>query len=382
MISRYKDSIIRESYIELGNIAITVVNAVQGKGNARTSTIKALYNRGIKIRLLLKGLMFEDRLSDETINRYLDCLVKLAQIRRFGAAPVIALSNTNKLLLFTKGKDGINIKGDPGDDATVDVVEDTGEDQIVVTETIVGGIKTFKLKFVEYVQPSIIMAINTGALSGDTYQTNKKIREQGETLTVPLKITLTKGSKDVISSAITTPSSLDTTYQTLLDLVTLNSVGSQVINMNHAGIDSAQSYIGNIADEDNTPSSSDSLSFVYPFLFGFSTLALTESNLYTQLTKMIQNQGDKTFPLNGTDGYPYFGYPSEYGALSIIKDGNGFNVTDLFERLGAGGVLIPGGFINVVAPVGASFSGWSKEYIFYRHKLKTDVSNQQYQAIF
>ena len=67
---------------------------------------------------------------------------------------------------------------------------------------------------------------------------------------------------------------------------------------------------------------------VYPYFYGFSSTssnsqAITQANAMSETTKRIDIMGSQSLSLSGT-GYLHFIYPSSYGTLSNILDGNGF----------------------------------------------------------
>jgi hypothetical protein len=73
--------------------------------------------------------------------------------------------------------------------------------------------------------------------------------------------------------------------------------------------------------------------FIYPFLHGMSSDSnLVQGNIYTSLTRLLQNQGNKTILLNGITQTIYFAYDSNYPDLSKILDNNGFDVTANFTQ--------------------------------------------------
>jgi len=257
-INPLKDQIITEAYIALGDLSFRIVTGLR-TSNAGTTQIKDWWDATTKIRYIIKALEFEPRLTDIVINNFLDCLVALADIRSFGAAPSLALGNTKPQIIFTQGLKGDTGTGIDGDDATVDVKPKTGEDQIKVDDIPASGPtpRTFDLSFVAFVAPSI-----TQVIVGST------VLEESATVTNLVRTTLTRGSEDVTASVFT-PSALDATYQGLLDLATLNAGGlgaTQVIDINDAGVTADKSYSADITDGivSPVPVATSSVNFVYP----------------------------------------------------------------------------------------------------------------------
>lgn len=115
-------------------------------------------------------------------------------------------------------------------------------------------------------------------------------------------------------------------------------------------------------------SNTSNVSFIYPYLWGMSTVAgLNGSSLYNAFTKQIVVSGDKTVSLIGNVTYIYFAYPSTYPALTSIIDPNGFEVIGNFEYSSSVSVSSNG-----------LFSDWTTNYRVYRTKLVSDP-NGNYQ---
>lgn len=80
-------------------------------------------------------------------------------------------------------------------------------------------------------------------------------------------------------------------------------------------------------DGTTTFTSSVNVNFVYPYFYGFyatsSFVAASINNSLSSLSKEVDIATNQTLPLAGT-GYLYFMYPSTYGALYRIYDGNDF----------------------------------------------------------
>lgn len=108
--------------------------------------------------------------------------------------------------------------------------------------------------------------------------------------------------------------------------------------------------------------------YVYPFYYGATATDLSSATgtaLETaSLTKLTQTKGNKGVTLAATSQYLYFAYPSRYGDLASIKDGNNFDVTSGFTKYT---VTINGG------------NGWSNvSYNLYRSTNTTSISSQTY----
>jgi hypothetical protein len=171
------------------------------------------------------------------------------------------------------------------------------------------------------------------------------------TNTTPTLITLVS---DFSSSML---GSADTTYDEPAFSVT-NSTGAEV----------SHTWTLVAADSQNTDSSTKTIRWVYPFFYGEDTSDLSGgTGIETSLTKSVSRKGDKTFGINATNEFIYFAYPASYGDLSIILDGNGFNVTSSFTKHTA----------NVTPPV----SGVARSYNIYKSNSVTTI-NQNFQFKF
>jgi hypothetical protein len=171
------------------------------------------------------------------------------------------------------------------------------------------------------------------------------------TNTTPDTITLTS---DFSSPTFT---GADTTYDEPAFSVT-NSTGAEVSHTWTLGVTDYQS---------SSDSSSKTIRWVYPFFYGEDTTDLSGGTGIENLTKNVSRKGDKTFGINATNEFIYFAYPASYGDLSIILDGNGFNVTSSFTKHTA----------NVTPPV----SGVARSYNIYKSNSVTTI-NQNFQFKF
>lgn len=118
-------------------------------------------------------------------------------------------------------------------------------------------------------------------------------------------------------------------------------------------------------------STTKTVNFIYPYLWGMSTTAgLSGNSLYTEFTRQIQSQGNKTVSMIGTAKYIYFCYPASYPALSSILDPNLFQAISSFEY-------------SASVPVTSSglSTDWMTSYKVYRTKLISDP-NGNFQFIY
>jgi len=132
-------------------------------------------------------------------------------------------------------------------------------------------------------------------------------------------------------------------------------------------------------------SANATVEFVYPYLNAWSTVdaVLTGSgittlfsDINTSYSKVINNYGSQSISLLNptTPRYLYFMYPSIYGTLSAIKDGNDFS-----ESLTGGSWTYS---YNVVITDPAS-GNWSTAYNIYKKTVLSTISpSQTYKFIF
>lgn len=91
-------------------------------------------------------------------------------------------------------------------------------------------------------------------------------------------------------------------------------------------------------DNDGSPtvinSTSRTVSFIYPYLYGLSsTPGLEGAALYSAMvSKSLTTEQDKAGYLWGTGTYIYFCYPSSYSPLTSILDPNNFELISSFDH--------------------------------------------------
>lgn len=132
-----------------------------------------------------------------------------------------------------------------------------------------------------------------------------------------------------------------------------------------------QSWV--FGSESGTISDSKTVYGVYPVLYGVSSSDYTGGgvNPYANLTKLVQQEGNKTLTLNGS-GYIYFAIPktwSDYN-LSQIIDQNGFNVTASFTA-----------YDVTISSTGKDYDWVNVPYKLYRLNTTTTISNASYQFL-
>lgn len=80
-----------------------------------------------------------------------------------------------------------------------------------------------------------------------------------------------------------------------------------------------------------TSVASTTLTGIYPYFYGYSSLSNMTTIGLGNLTKLVQSKSNKTLPINGT-GNLFFAYPKDYGTLSAIVDNGGFTASASFSR--------------------------------------------------
>lgn len=91
--------------------------------------------------------------------------------------------------------------------------------------------------------------------------------------------------------------------------------------------------VTHIGAQTSSDSASKSITWIYPFYHGAHASDLSDgTDIQTSLTKLLQTKGNKTITIHTNNEFIYFAYPSYYGDITTILDGNGFNVTASFTK--------------------------------------------------
>jgi len=281
-------------------------------------------NKAETLRYYLHAIQYEFFLEESEVISILQCINELADLQEWPTVPLLAEQNQPNILLGIPGQDGVDGNvGNPGSDADIDVEADPFYDNMSVIEYDNAGVKTFKIGYAPFTPPTISLVVNNG-----TY-----VVETGLVMDpVPVVTTLNKGRDVVISSAITDPSALNTSYQSAFDLSNLNLGNTEVVTVNDSAVTITTLYDVEVVDGKGTYTANKTLTFVIPFLYGSSATLLVQGTFYNNLSKLVQVKGNKTVNFNNTDTYFYFAYPASYGNLNEILDGNGFNATSAFIK--------------------------------------------------
>ncbi len=147
--------------------------------------------------------------------------------------------------------------------------------------------------------------------------------------------------------------------------------GSGDYNLLSYSFRATQDWVKN-AENGTATSVTRTVTAIYPVLYGMSATDLSQGgNPYTELTKLVQTEGNKTVTFTGTSQYMYYAVPktwSDYD-LSQIIDHNGFNVTNSFTA-----------YDVIVSSSGLS-NDWIQEYKLYKLNTLTNAQGFAYQFI-
>ena len=192
----------------------------------------------------------------------------------------------------------------------------------------VGGIAkgtSLKGKSVKDVLESMLFAyVAFGTPSVSSTPSASSIVEKGTSKTVTaIKCTYTAGSKSLTSAKLYKNNTLQETKT--------SSLTSGFSFTRNDSITASTTYKIEITDGTTTKNSSCSpFTFVDPFFYGIlDSKSSPASATITSKTKDVNSSGDKTYTYTCTNKFPFIAYPSSYGNLTSILDGNGFeNLTD------------------------------------------------------
>lgn len=217
------------------------------------------------------------------------------------------------------------------DISSVDIayIGDTAEQVTIFDENGV-YVKTF------WKPKEIISSVRMNKIEEGIYSLSQKIAD----LTFKsISITSFKSnlSKTVYEKDIETINSCEFTWSTsmipksisLTDCTVETSDTSYTYNKT---ISDTKTFTLSVTDsKNNTKSSSITFSFVYPFYYGTFSENLTEEEIKNS-TKLIELKNNKTIRITYTDMRFFYAYPKNYGELKSIKDGNGFDYINDFNK--------------------------------------------------
>lgn len=182
----------------------------------------------------------------------------------------------------------------------------------------------------------IISSVRMNKIEEGIYSLSQKVAD----LTFkPISITSFKSnlSKTVYEKDIETINSCKFTWSTsmipksisLTDCTVETSDTSYTYNKT---ISDTKTFTLSVTDsKNNIRSSSITFTFVYPFYYGTFTNSLTEADIKNKV-KLVELKNNKTLTLTYNDMKVFYTYPKAYGELKSIKDGNGFEYLNDFNK--------------------------------------------------
>lgn len=354
------DVIIGNGQNTLGNLAFSYVNRKKS-GVAYPPDLKDDTYRLILLDHYLRAVIDPDTedvydylllpSNDTKLNKLLDGIYKLSDIFDIPGVPITGRRRL-PLIFEAVGQPGNQgLPGLDGSDAFIDVIGDPTYDNIAVSSTLILGVKTFKLGYSPYVAAQAFIAIQ-----------GSKVREIGVIIgSLTIIVGSIKGRETITRREIVAPGGI------VLSNPNLNDPGLQQENVLQSNVSVTTEYDLEVEDDRTISTASDTITFVYPFLYGNSSTAVPSPNYYQGLTKLVATKSTKQVTFNGVNQYFMFGYVATYGSLTRILDQNGFDVTGSFDE------------ISVSVTSFGLDSNWSSvTFKFYRTKVLTTINNGLY----
>ena len=214
------------------------------------------------------------------------------------------------------------------DDGTISVADGGaagGDVADFVSNTVVGAIQKntdlsgktsmeiLKMALVSYVNPSATV----------TYSQPNTVLKKGQSFDLTVTVSgIVKGTNDVAELILIKDG---TVLETIPYVTGTNSYEFSPIT----GINADCSFQIKVGDTQGKQySTTKSYSFVDPYYIGATDDIPTADTVLT-LTELIEAKSNKTKKVTAADQYVVYAYPSSYGSLTSIIDGNGFeNLTD------------------------------------------------------
>lgn len=193
----------------------------------------------------------------------------------------------------------------------------------VGTSQAIGGIpkgtilkgKTVRDVLDEMLFPYIAFSMNVQSVNPTgTY-------EKGTSVTIKsVTVRITSGTKPVTNIKL-----YESNKTTLLGEKTSGIVTDNTFSINKTVTSSVSFYATATDGTSNLSDSSSFLAFYDPTFYGLLDVGYTlTSDLITGKSKELKANKSNTRTYNATNQHPFLAYPSSYGALTSIKDGNGF----------------------------------------------------------
>lgn len=367
MINKDAANIISGAFDQLGELGYEhALNYLNGKDSSPRS--KELLRKGVSIidifTILKNRVEYDDegnvialyRLTEAEFDSFLNCLISLTGLQDISAYPILSFKGKPRdIIIGQRGPQGL-----PGVDGTnANIVVDSDDNSVIITETIVGAVKTYDLS-VNFYEEFTVSA--TPVLQ--RYEEGNLIASQ------ELVITVNKGSKNITAVTIIGNSSLNSALQSALNLAAINDGSNPSTTIAVTNLVSDLTVTFEVTDGTTTKQVQTVIDFRFPFIYGVSDSVLSGINLYTNSSKLIQDQIDTTVLFNGTDKYFYFGFHGTYPDLDKIRDGNDDIVNADFNK----------STISVTS-TGLN-NNWTENFTVYYTKVKADISSQEYKFEF
>ena len=194
------------------------------------------------------------------------------------------------------------------------------------------------------------------------------LQESGATFTPTITGTLALNDETIVTARrienVTSGTTIDNPAGNSYNFTTTDVTSNNTFR-NEADVDNNGSPI-------TITSSNSTVSFIRPWFFGMDADAnLTGTDLYSNLTKEVVNQSNKTVTIGGTAQFIYFALPDFWTDIVTILDQNGFNVTGSFTKTEPVSVTS----VSIVP-------GLTSDYKVYRSNLTTVPASSDYQVLF
>lgn len=182
----------------------------------------------------------------------------------------------------------------------------------------------------------IISSVRMNKIEEGIYSLSQKVAD----LTFkPISITSFKSnlSKTVYEKDVETINSCKFTWSTSMipKSISLTDCTVETSDTNctyNKTISDTKTFTLSVTDsKNNIRSSSITFTFVYPFYYGTFTNSLTEADIKNKV-KLVELKNNKTLTLTYNDMKVFYAYPKAYGELKSIKDGNGFEYLNDFNK--------------------------------------------------
>lgn len=227
-----------------------------------------------------------------------------------------------------------------------------------------------------YLPPVSVINITTSLQPNRTLE-----RDHVSGYTINYSYTLTKRTQDIIQNALRVVNGngvvvLNTSGATLSGVGLLTQTFNTSVAISNTNISSVTGY--NVFTFSSTPNdgtqsytASTTIEFVWPYFYGFNATYVNSgfNSILNNLTKRIDNRTDQVLALSGT-GYLYFCYPSLYGTVSSILDGN-----DYVEYTHGSSGVWTYSTENLSSQDGFGWTG--RQYYIYRKTLETTIPSTQ-----